>query len=157
MHAATKRSATSVIAHEPTSLWMPDATHRNLFDPARLEGSNVDYSVREDHKLDASKLSLHDQNMLFLYSNEWKDKGWAEIAVVEDMFERKVFGSAGGVSKVKVIRDMHHNEFSDSCMLTPLWLARATKITGPRNPLDTALEAHEETLAFLKAAVAPRS
>jgi hypothetical protein len=38
----------------------------------------------------------------------------------------------------KIIKEAHHNEFSDMCMLTPLWLARSTGVTGTRNPIDTA-------------------
>lgn len=48
-----------------------------------------------------------------------------------------------------VIAAMKHNEFSDMCMLTPLWLARGVGVTGERNPIDTAREVHDRTRVFL--------
>jgi len=55
-------------------------------------------------------------------------------------------------SEFSVIPEMHHNEFSDMCMLTPLWLARAVGVTGRRNPFETAKDVRDKTLAFLVAA-----
>ena len=52
---------------------------------------------------------------------------------------------------MQIIKDAHHQEFADVCMLTPLWLGRATKLTNEqRNPINTAEEIHEKTISFLK-------
>ena len=47
------------------------------------------------------------------------------------------------------VTDMHHNEFSDTGMLTPTWLARAVGLTGPRNPIESAKDVAQRTLDFL--------
>lgn len=151
-HAARKRSPASIIAHEPASDWIPDATRASLFDLKRLEGSRVNYTFWQVNTsaTDNFKASVHDHEMLVLFSHEWAMKKWGGVEVLGDMYERGVFGPTGGASKVAVIPGAHHNEFSDTCMLTPTWLARATGITGARNPLETAREIHEHTVSFLK-------
>jgi hypothetical protein len=53
------------------------------------------------------------------------------------------------LSQFGVIRDAHHTEFSDTSMLTPLWLARSVGVTGKRNPLDTAEEIKHRTVDFI--------
>lgn len=52
-------------------------------------------------------------------------------------------------SNFAVIQDAHHPEFSDTSMLTPLWLARSVAVTGKRNPRDTAEEIKHRTVDFL--------
>ncbi len=150
-HAARKRPPTSVIAHEPACDWIPDGTRASLFNSERLAESQVDYTYWKVDAKDDLSASVHDHDMLILYSSEWQKKKWGGVDALLDMYERGRFGPPGGVSKVAVIAGAHHNEFSDTCMLTPLWLARATGLTGERNPLDTALEIHEHTISFLKA------
>jgi hypothetical protein len=108
--------------------------------------------------------SIHDFHMLVLSSHEWFTKQWEASHILFDMHERGQFGArstlegkkqvaaaAASISHVKVIDQAFHNEFSDTCMLTPLWIARASKITGLRNPIHTAEEIHQHTLAFLQA------
>jgi dienelactone hydrolase len=155
LHAARKgRPPTSIIAHEPASDWIPDATRASLFDLQRLEGSRVNSTRWQVHNVtdDNLAVSVHDHEMLILFSHEWETKKWGGVDVLLDMHERGRFGPAGsGASQVAVIAGAHHSEFSDTCMLTPTWLARATGITGERNPLETALEIHQHTLSFLKA------
>jgi hypothetical protein len=59
-------------------------------------------------------------------------------------------GIENGNSIFGVIDGAHHTEFSDSSILMPLWLARATGVTGQRNPIDTAKEIAQETRAFIE-------
>ena len=152
MHASLRgRPPTSVIAHEPVADWLPDQTRYSLFEKQRLEGTNyTNLIVREDTATAATGgPSIHDRNMLLLFSNEWHTKEWGYIPVFKDMDERKQLGPKGGVSRVQVIDGANHNEFSDTSMLTPTWLAREVGLTGPRNPLDTAWDIHEATMDFL--------
>ena len=67
------------------------------------------------------------------------------------MHEHGVIGPKQGTTDVGVIQKAKHQEFSDSCMLTPIWLARATGLTGERNPHETAAEIGARTLEFLEA------
>jgi hypothetical protein len=60
------------------------------------------------------------------------------------------------VSLHGAIYQSNHNEFSDTSMLTPLWLARPVGLTGPRNPIHTAMEIAQQTLAFLQRVEAHR-
>ena len=78
--------------------------------------------------------SIHDINMLFLYSEEWTEKGWGAYHEIKELHARQALGPTGGTSDVGVISKSKHQEFSDTCMLTPTWLARATGLTGERNP-----------------------
>ena len=65
------------------------------------------------------------------------------------MHKKGLLGKAGGKSDYGVVTESYHNEFSDMCMLTPTWLARAVEVTGKRNPIETAEEIVVRTLAFL--------
>ena len=89
--------------------------------------------------------------MLFLYSDEWAEKGWGACKQVKSLHERQELGPKNGTSEVGVIQKSKHSEFSDMCMLTPVWLARATGLTGQRNPHDTAEEIACRTIQFLEA------
>lgn len=150
LHAARKRPPTSIIAHEPAAEWIPDGTRASLFDQKRLAGSHGNYTYWEVHANDDLAHSLHDTEMLILYSSEWQEKKWGGVDALSDMYARGQFGPPNGSSKVAVIAGAHHNEFSDTCLLTPVWLARATGITGKRSPIESAEEIHLHTLAFLK-------
>jgi hypothetical protein len=68
---------------------------------------------------------------------------------LEEMHQKGRLGPPDGLSDFGVIQDAVHSEFSDMCMLTPLWLARGAGATGPRNPLETAREIEERTWKFL--------
>jgi pimeloyl-ACP methyl ester carboxylesterase len=151
LHAARQRPPTSIIAHEPATEWIPDATRGSLFDLERLQKSPTNYTVWtvNNTDLDDTLPSVHDLDMLVLFSHEWDTKQWGGVDVLKDLQERGLFGS--GASRVQVIDGAHHSEFSDTCMLTPTWLARGVGITGSRSPLDTAQEIHALTLDFLHA------
>jgi hypothetical protein len=88
--------------------------------------------------------------MLILFSDEWFSRSWAGADVLKEMHDRNALGPKGGVSRVGVIDQAFHQEFSDACMLTPLWIARGVGLTGPRNPIETAKDIHVETVSFLK-------
>jgi hypothetical protein len=72
-------------------------------------------------------------------------KNWGESHILEEMHENGRLGAAEGVSAFGVVLASHHQEFSDMCMITPLWLARGTGATGTRNPLETAHEIEKRT------------
>jgi hypothetical protein len=71
--------------------------------------------------------------------------------LIEYMHQRGELGPKNGVSHFGVIKDAHHTEFSDTSLLTPLWLARSVGVTGKRNPRDTAEEIKERTVDFIAA------
>ena len=120
-----------------------------MFDQKRLAGSRGNYTFWQVDANDDLGVSLHDIEMLILYSSEWHEKKWGGVDALSDMYERGQFGPPNGSSKVAVIAGAHHNEFSDTCLLTPVWLARATGITGQRSPIETAEEIHSHTISFL--------
>jgi pimeloyl-ACP methyl ester carboxylesterase len=160
LHAAKERPPRSVLVYDPASDWMPTESRLSLFDMARLKESTTNHSYWTRGDVDGSistlddgekKETIHDTTQLFvLFSDQWYSKKWGGSDVLKDMYDRNVLGPRGGVSKLGVIDGAYHQEFSDVCMLTPLWIAREVGITGPRNPLDTAREIHRETLSFLK-------
>ena len=78
-------------------------------------------------------------------------KQWGESHILEEMHQKGRLGPKQGVATFAVIEAAHHQEFSDMCMITPLWLARGTGVTGTRNPLDTARDIEEQTWKFVDA------
>jgi pimeloyl-ACP methyl ester carboxylesterase len=145
----------AVIAHEPAIDWMPDDARRSLFEEDRLEGSSHEFSGGTggfgESKDELETNSLHDIPSLFLYSHEWTEKKWGASHIIHEMRQKGRLGPKDGSSDYAIIKDAHHNEFSDTCMLTPLWLAREVGVTGKRNPHSTAKEIEERTRAFLDA------
>ena len=175
LSAAAQRPdlVTAVVAHEPAVDWMPDSDRRALFPAHKMKNSETPYTGGtggyeddegdEEEKKDDGRTrstscsaipppsgSIHDINMLFLYSDEWAKLGWGGFPQIKDMHERGVLGPKEGTSGVGVIKKAKHQEFSDTCMLTPIWLARATGLTGERNPHETAAEIGDRTLDFLQ-------
>jgi hypothetical protein len=161
---------TALVAHEPAVDWMPDSARRALFPVHRMQkaetvyaggtGGYEDFEGNEEKKNDcalsdsdlaSSPKTIHDVDMLFLYSDEWAHLGWGAFPQIKSMHETGVLGPKEGTSDVGVIQQAKHQEFSDSCMLTPIWLARATGLTGGRNPHETAAEIGSRTLEFLEA------
>ena len=147
---------TTVVAHDPAVAWMPDSARTSLFTP---EYSNSNKKKEEEKKDgDGQKSSydelesgsIHDVNMLFLYCDEWAKVNWGSYKRIKGMFERNEI-ARDGASDFGVIKEAKHQEFSDTCMLTPLWLARATGLTGVRNPNETAEEIAARTVEFLEA------
>ena len=141
-----------VIAHEPALDWMPDDARKAFFHKDKLQAiKEHNYTkgsggyASEDYPKELQK--LHQINMLILFSWEWRQEGWAWSETVERMHQQHLLG--GPVSDVAVIDQAHHQEFSDSCMLTPLWLARSNGLTGSRPPEETAKEIHQRTMRFL--------
>ena len=159
----------SVVAHDPALDWLPDESRRSLFAPELLKGlehhnftGGTGGFVREDRTSSScpavdqrESSSLHDTNILFLFSEEWRRKGWAFTPLLEDMYSSSQSQlniqkkELAAVSLFQIVPGAHHNEFSDTCLLTPVWLARATGITGPRNPNDVALDIADATRDFL--------
>eukprot|EP00594_Rhizosolenia_setigera_P002889 CAMPEP_0178941890 /NCGR_PEP_ID=MMETSP0789-20121207/1672_1 /TAXON_ID=3005 /ORGANISM="Rhizosolenia setigera, Strain CCMP 1694" /LENGTH=381 /DNA_ID=CAMNT_0020621203 /DNA_START=445 /DNA_END=1591 /DNA_ORIENTATION=+ len=108
--AATKKPElySCVIAHDPTIDWTPDYVRKQLFLDSKFERSKLKYvggtagyestqndddsCVYEEGKREDSasrtKMSIHDLNLFFLFSNEWVTKGLAASPFVFDMFQR---------------------------------------------------------------------
>ncbi|KAL7553403.1 hypothetical protein ACHAWF_016705 [Thalassiosira exigua] len=149
LSAAAQRPdlVSAVVAHEPVVSWMPDDARQSLLSVATKEGEEK----KNDSDGEGRKESIHDVDMLFLYSEEWAEKGWGAYHQIKELHDRQKLGPKGGTSEVGVISKAKHQEFSDTCMLTPLWLARATGLTGERNPHDTAEEIGLRTVNFLHA------
>jgi pimeloyl-ACP methyl ester carboxylesterase len=144
-----------VIAHDPASDWMPDDTRKSLFADDRMEGLDRKFAGGtggyKDENMDADmETSVHDVDMLMLFSGEWVIKEWGECHILEEMHLAGRLGRKNGNSTFSAVKGAHHTEFSDISILTPLWLARATGITGQRSPLDTAKEIAQETRAFIE-------
>jgi dienelactone hydrolase len=149
-HAARQRRPTSIISHEPAAEWLPDATRGSLFDWDKVSNLQNTDSYLYTNVTDNYN-ALHDIEMLVLFSGEWGKLGWGGVGVLQELSRRGKFGPDGGSSNVQVIEDAHHQEFADVCMLTPLWLGRATKLTNTqRNPVATAEEIHEKTISFIE-------
>lgn len=149
---------TSVLAYEPALGWLPKPSLASILDPQRLEGKAEVVEVSSASWVDPSydpsadpHSPLHEQNLLILFSHEWKKKNWGASDAFMDMQARGTFGDSRGnkVARVAVIDSAHHNEFSDISMLTPTWLARVSGITGQKSPIETAQDIHNMTLAFL--------
>lgn len=151
----------AVVAHEPAVSWMPNSARKALF-PTKKDEEEKEVQVdKEEEKKDGDQSedetegeskSIHDVPMLFLYSEEWAEVGWGAYEQIKSMHKCNKLGPENGtMSEVGVIKKAKHQEFSDTCMLTPLWLARATGLTGERNPHDTAEEIADRTIDFLQA------
>eukprot|EP00934_Nitzschia_sp_Nitz4_P002945 Nitzschia sp. Nitz4//scaffold17_size182527//106978//108597//NITZ4_001863-RA/size182527-processed-gene-0.21-mRNA-1//1//CDS//3329539367//2935//frame0 len=149
LHASRIRPPTAVVALEPATEWIPDPSRNTMFAPERLVDCAVNYTYWAVNATDNLSTSVHDQDLLILFSTEWDRKLWGGVDVLMDMYQRGMIGPKGGSSKVGVIADAYHSEFSDICMLTPPWLARMIGLTGARNPLETAKEIHDIALSFL--------
>jgi dienelactone hydrolase len=147
----------SIVAHDPAVDWMPDDARRSLFPKDRLVGLENGFSggtggfgICENHDVcHSSNASLHDKDMLLLFSNEWYNKDLAGSQALASMHVLRRVGVSSGVSLVGFVDRSHHTDFSDTNMLNPLWLSRAVGLTGKRNPCDTAKEIRERTQAFL--------
>eukprot|EP00797_Seminavis_robusta_P023670 Sro390_g132960.2 (483) ;mRNA; r:58774-60222 len=149
-----------VIAHEPAVDWVPDGPRRSLLPEDRLQGLAHNYTGGvagwefETTGGDDASLSLHSLNLLFLFSGQWRELNWGESHILEEMFAKGRLGTPDqGVVDFGVIDQANHNEFSDMCMITPLWLARGSGVTGARNPLETAHEIEKRTWKFISSVI----
>ena len=69
-------------------------------------------------------------------SDEWKRRGIGTIRFIPDLFKRGQLGLTNGPSDVGFVYKAKLPKFADSCMMVSLSLARATEVTGLRNPHD---------------------
>jgi dienelactone hydrolase len=146
----------AVIAHDPATEWMPDDARKSLFADDRLEGLSRKFtggtggygSSSMDNVKDTA--ALHDVNMLLLFSNEWRNTGFCDCDLVEEMFAAGRLGPKDGSSSYSIISKAHHQEFSDTNMLMPTWLSRSSGAQGTRSPIDTAEEIADKTRIFLE-------
>lgn len=148
----------AVIAHEPAIDWAPDDCRRSLFATERLEGLSIAYDggtggfETEIPPGQGNTNEIHDLDILVLNSHEWMEKGWGLGSLFNEMHQNGRFGKRNGISSHGVVKNSTHNEFSDTSMLTPLWLARPTGLAGSRNPIDTAFDIAERTRSFVEEA-----
>ncbi len=63
---------------------------------------------------------------------------------------RSQIGPKNGLSDVSYIYNSYHSDFADINMKLPLWITRFIKMTGPRNPAETAEEIAFRTLDFIE-------
>lgn len=142
----------SIISHEPASDWMPDDARRALFPTNALVDCPHVYDggtggLAPDVK--QTPATIKDFHVLILFSSEWYEKNWGRSDVIHWMHTHGKLCQQC-TTEVNVIWNAHHNEFSDSCLMTPIWLARQVGLTGKRNPLETAEEISNRTLNFLE-------
>jgi pimeloyl-ACP methyl ester carboxylesterase len=147
---------TTIVAHDPAVDWMPDDVRRSLLPSSKLEGLSYTYTggtggfLSETTKADSNEATVHDLNLLILSSEEWRKLEWGETHILAEMKAAGRFGGKGGISDFQIVANAKHMEFSDVCMLTPLWLARAVGSTGPGNPCDKAALIARLTVQFLE-------
>lgn len=141
----------TVIAHEPAIDWAHPSSIASLFAKQRVAdlalANMYNTTLFGDHSDDDS---LHQgADILLLFSHEWVRNQWAMIPLIREMQKKQRLGSDKTLVAFDYVPEMHHNEFSDTAMLTPLWLARSVGLTGKRNPIDTARDVAQRTLDFL--------
>jgi pimeloyl-ACP methyl ester carboxylesterase len=152
----------AIIAHEPMLSWASNDLCHSFFSEDKLDGINLaEHGITapvcsmqsqpptKNMRLEDS-FSIHDLDIILLNSNEWMDKNWGKAKLLSKMYRIGRIGKNRDVSYHGFVNQSHHNEFSDTCMLTPLWLARAVGLTGKRNPIDTATEIASITRNFLE-------
>ena len=140
----------SVVAHEPMADWTPNDVRMQLFPQAAMElyGENHTGGTGGRGEIERPLLTTYDHMpSLFLFSGEFDRKNWGSIKFFQFMFQNGLLGRDGHHA---ILDEIHHNEFSDMCFLTPIWLTRALKMTGRRNPIDNVAEVVHRSLAFLE-------
>ena len=144
---------TSMIGHEPVADWLPDDARRALFPVDVMEDCPIKYDggtggLAADVKPTAG--TIKDFDVLFLLSRHWfeSEQIMGRGNIIHWMYTNGKM-CRDCTAEFALIRDSAHNEFSDSCMMTPVWLARALNVTGKRNPQQTAEEISKRTLGFL--------
>ena len=159
---------TAIIAHEPAMGWAAPLVCHSMFPSDILHqhqyhnfttNFTVCPSLSNDEQIENTttstiknemKTCVHEVDMLVLNSHEWMNKKWSRAKLLQEMHRQQKLGKNPHVSRHGAIHQSHHNEFSDTSMLTPLWLARPVGLTGPRNPIHTAMEIAQQTLDFLQ-------
>ena len=117
----------AVVAHEPAIGWLPDDARRSFFAKSKLNNLELEHTIKGlFEEVDPIYESVddptaHDVDTLLLFSHEWREKGYGRSHLIEEMYKHRRLGPQGGVAHFSYIDGAHHNEFSDTCMLTPLW------------------------------------
>jgi pimeloyl-ACP methyl ester carboxylesterase len=157
----------AVVAHEPPTDWLPNDVRQRFFygqnDYTGGTGGYDDNDDDDDYDPSNNKnneiihQSLHDDGIpiLLLHSDEWAQKGFGSISIIRDMHQQ--FGQKNHHlfhhhhHEHHVIADACHMEFSDTCLMTPVWLGRAVGITNPRrSPCKTAREIAATSWRFIQ-------
>lgn len=156
LHAAALRPdlVARVVVHDPACEWLPDASRRALFRGSNNGEKTYEGGVggfeEEEKKYDSRSFDFDSMDMFLLFSHEWNSKGIASCKYLEYMVKQKTSdGPQNRMLEYGYVADSFHQEFSDTCALTPLWIARPIGATGKRNPLDTLDEIAERTLQFV--------
>lgn len=141
----------SVVAHEPMTDWTPNDVRLQLFPQDAMDTHGIPHTGGTGGRGEVPNplsTTYHQMPSFFVFSQEWYVKNWASSTYFEQLFRHGLLGQDADFA---VLDGANHNEFSDMCFLTPLWLARALKVTGSRNPIHTADEVADRSLAFLEA------
>lgn len=179
--ACRRREAdvSTVILHDPATDWAPDDVRRALFherfggggEGPRYGGGTGGYEPKaesngaegstngdgEENMRSSSSSALSRLDMLVLFSEEFTDKNWGESELFRLLHQEGLLGREDGPSDCGYVAGSRHQEFSDMCCLTPLWLARILEFSGPeRSPLDTLEESVDRTEDFLRRAKSER-
>lgn len=128
-----------------------ETEERDDADVTTAVGEEKKKDAPDDDKKDDGAARIGCLDMLVLFSGEFLEKGWGECKLYKAMHSEGILGRAGGLSDYGCIGDgSRHQEFSDLCALTPLWLAHLLTFTGTKkHPIDTLEESLERTVDFI--------
>ena len=82
-----------------------------------------------------------------VYCDDWVQVKFGHSFVTIDRLNDGTTGGKG--SKGVAFKDMKHFEFSDNCLIQPVWLNKVLNFSGP-NPQKRAEEVSEVTVGFLE-------
>jgi len=128
--------AVTVISHDPALDWL--YSRRALLLDSSCSGGTGGWE--EEHGR-----SLRNTRTLVLFSHEWVDYKW-------DLFVQVLNGQHvldKTISKVTHAKHSRHTQFSDTCLILPLFLTRRIGICGIEDPARIAEDIHNITLDFL--------
>jgi platelet-activating factor acetylhydrolase len=140
----------TVTAHDPACDWIPDDVRYNVFkdnsevDEVRKYGSC--YSKKTWGKEESS--GLDETPCLFIYCDDWQKTDFGHHMVTLPKLKLNKLGKKNKSYGI-VLNDMQHFEFSDNCMILPLWLTKALGFSG-KKPEMRGREVFAETLRFIK-------
>ncbi|GMH66216.1 hypothetical protein TrST_g11465 [Triparma strigata] len=138
--ARQEKIVKSVIAHDPAVDWMTDDSRYNLLKDSGHDGSGG------YEEFDEEATGLEKTPTLMMYCDDWVRTGFGHNFVTIDRLNNGASGGKG--SKGVVMDDMRHFEFSDNCLIQPVWLSKALNFSGS-DPEGRAADTAKLTLDFL--------
>ncbi|GKZ01540.1 hypothetical protein MPSEU_001104600 [Mayamaea pseudoterrestris] len=140
--------AQRVVGHDAGVELMTDDLSQALLAGRQSDNNSGSGSSNDKPK---TRQSIHDLDILLLYSKEWQDKNYGQSQKLLELYQQNKLGRTNGTSHVAVVADSHHMEFSDVAMLTPKWLCQATgRFVGKRNAVEAAMEIDRTTTTWLQ-------